>query len=79
MYACMHAGKGFIVPPCPNCGGLLKPDVVFFGDGVPAERSKRCVPSWSVAQAPCYTAAARLLCLSRRGADLHIWDALVAA
>ena len=40
----MHAGKGFIVPPCPNCGGILKPDVVFFGDGVPAERSKRCVP-----------------------------------
>ena len=35
------AGKGFIVPPCPNCGGILKPDVVFFGDGVPPARSKR--------------------------------------
>lgn len=26
------------VPPCPDCGGLLKPDVVFFGDSVPRER-----------------------------------------
>jgi NAD-dependent SIR2 family protein deacetylase len=28
----------FIVPPCPRCGGMLKPDVVFFGEGVPRER-----------------------------------------
>lgn len=27
----------FKVPPCPNCGGVLKPDVVFFGEGVPRE------------------------------------------
>lgn len=27
------AGKGFIVPPCDNCGGVLKPYVVFFGVG----------------------------------------------
>ncbi|MFZ4878123.1 NAD-dependent protein deacetylase [Janthinobacterium sp. Mn2066] len=25
----------FQVPHCPQCGGVLKPDVVFFGDGVP--------------------------------------------
>src|SRR5471032_637978 len=25
----------FHVPHCPQCGGVLKPDVVFFGDGVP--------------------------------------------
>jgi NAD-dependent SIR2 family protein deacetylase len=24
----------FHIPYCPHCGGLLKPDVVFFGDGV---------------------------------------------
>ena len=24
-------------PPCPNCGGLLKPDFVFFGEGVPSD------------------------------------------
>ncbi|CAI9728400.1 NAD-dependent protein lipoamidase sirtuin-4, mitochondrial-like [Octopus vulgaris] len=28
----------FQIPPCPNCGGLLKPEVVFFGDNV--EKSK---------------------------------------
>lgn len=26
---------GFIVPSCPDCGGTLKPDVVFFGEFVP--------------------------------------------
>lgn len=36
------AGRGFLVPPCPRCGGILKPNVVFFGDGVPVERSQRC-------------------------------------
>jgi NAD-dependent SIR2 family protein deacetylase len=30
--------SGFHVPPCPHCGGLLKPDVVFFGESVPQER-----------------------------------------
>ena len=29
---------GFRVPPCPGCGGTLKPDVVFFGENVPRER-----------------------------------------
>ena len=28
----------FNVPPCPSCGGVLKPDVVFFGDNVPKPR-----------------------------------------
>jgi len=28
----------FIVPACVACGGLLKPDVVFFGDSVPRSR-----------------------------------------
>jgi NAD-dependent SIR2 family protein deacetylase len=28
----------FTVPDCPACGGVLKPDVVFFGDGVPRAR-----------------------------------------
>ena len=30
--------SAFEVPPCPGCGGLLKPDVVFFGENVPKER-----------------------------------------
>ena len=28
----------FVVPPCGRCGGIVKPDVVFFGEGVPRER-----------------------------------------
>ncbi len=28
----------FDVPACPACGGLLKPDVVFFGERVPPQR-----------------------------------------
>lgn len=30
--------ENFAMPPCPNCGGNLKPDIVFFGDNVPMER-----------------------------------------
>jgi len=30
--------SGFDVPACMRCGGLLKPDVVFFGESVPRER-----------------------------------------
>jgi NAD-dependent SIR2 family protein deacetylase len=32
------ASGDFCVPPCPACGGMLKPDVVFFGANVPAAR-----------------------------------------
>lgn len=28
----------FKVPQCPKCGGILKPDIVFFGDNVPMNR-----------------------------------------
>jgi NAD-dependent SIR2 family protein deacetylase len=31
----------FDVPACDACGGVLKPDVVFFGEGVPKERVGR--------------------------------------
>lgn len=27
--------QSFNVPACNNCGGTLKPDIVFFGDNVP--------------------------------------------
>ena len=32
---------GFKVPGCPSCSGILKPDVVFFGDNVPKERVEK--------------------------------------
>src|SRR6202020_927378 len=28
----------FVIPSCERCGGLLKPDVVFFGENVPRDR-----------------------------------------
>jgi NAD-dependent SIR2 family protein deacetylase len=33
--------SSFQVPPCSLCGGMLKPDVVFFGESVPPERVHR--------------------------------------
>jgi NAD-dependent SIR2 family protein deacetylase len=33
---------GFEVPGCVDCGGVLKPDVVFFGENVPKPRVERC-------------------------------------
>ncbi|MCW2842659.1 MAG: Silent information regulator protein Sir2 [Nocardioides sp.] len=32
----------FVVPGCAGCDGILKPDVVFFGENVPAPRVERC-------------------------------------
>jgi NAD-dependent SIR2 family protein deacetylase len=34
----VEAASDFRIPPCPGCGGILKPDVVFFGESVPTER-----------------------------------------
>ncbi|MCB1787878.1 MAG: NAD-dependent protein deacetylase [Gammaproteobacteria bacterium] len=33
----------FAVPDCPSCGGLLKPDVVFFGEQIPHARVEGAV------------------------------------
>ena len=33
-----HDFGRFQVPPCQQCGGVLKPDVVFFGEHVPPDR-----------------------------------------
>jgi len=35
--------SSFAVPACPHCGGVLKPDVVFFGENVPRERVEASV------------------------------------
>lgn len=34
----VEAERMFVPPHCPLCGGLLKPDVVFFGENVPRAR-----------------------------------------
>lgn len=33
-----ESSDGFVVPACTVCGGMLKPDVVFFGEFVPTDR-----------------------------------------
>jgi NAD-dependent SIR2 family protein deacetylase len=38
----LETTDGFVVPACAACGGVLKPDVVFFGENVPRERVDRC-------------------------------------
>jgi NAD-dependent SIR2 family protein deacetylase len=38
----LEATAGFVVPSCEACGGVLKPDVVFFGENVPRDRVDRC-------------------------------------
>jgi NAD-dependent SIR2 family protein deacetylase len=35
--------SAFDVPRCARCAGLLKPDVVFFGESVPQDRVMRCM------------------------------------
>jgi NAD-dependent SIR2 family protein deacetylase len=37
----LDATADFVVAHC-DCGGVLKPDVVFFGENVPADRVARC-------------------------------------
>ena len=37
--------QGFRVPECERCGGVLKPDVVFFGEAVPKHRVSAAL-SW---------------------------------
>jgi NAD-dependent SIR2 family protein deacetylase len=32
----------FVIVSCASCGGVLKPDVVFFGENVPRERVELC-------------------------------------
>jgi NAD-dependent SIR2 family protein deacetylase len=51
------------VPACRNCGGILKPDVVFFGGNVPVERVRRCMEALERADA-----------LVVAGSSLQVWS-----
>ena len=37
-----QAAASFILADCSACGGVLKPDVVFFGENVPRPRVQAC-------------------------------------
>jgi len=41
----------FVAPRCAHCGGLLKPDVVFFGENVPRDRFERACEALAGADA----------------------------
>ncbi len=43
--------SSFDVPGCPACGGVLKPDVVFFGESVPRARVETAMASLERADA----------------------------
>ncbi len=40
--AVLEASADFAVPACETCGGILKPDVVYFGETVPRPRVTQC-------------------------------------
>ncbi|MEO9078593.1 MAG: NAD-dependent protein deacetylase [Rhodanobacter sp.] len=41
----------FEIPPCSRCGGMVKPDVVFFGESVPRGRVDAATQAWQAADA----------------------------
>lgn len=43
--------SGFDIPACAHCGGLLKPDVVFYGESVPRERVEKAMQAVKEADA----------------------------
>jgi NAD-dependent SIR2 family protein deacetylase len=55
--------RSFRVPDCPRCGGLLKPDVVFFGEAVPKDRVEATL-----------TALDRSAMLLVVGSSLTVWS-----
>lgn len=46
-----EALDAFHIPWCAHCGGMLKPDVVFFGDGVPPARTRQALAMMDEADA----------------------------
>ena len=47
----LESTADFRVPGCESCGGVLKPDVVFFGENVPRDRVQRCYDAVEAADA----------------------------
>jgi NAD-dependent SIR2 family protein deacetylase len=47
----LDGDAAFSVPQCPHCGGMLKPDVVFFGENVPRDRVGAAMRALEAAEA----------------------------
>lgn len=59
----LEAVEAFVVPGCLRCGGVLKPDVVFFGDNVPAPRVQTAFEQLHACDAVLVV-----------GSSLHVWS-----
>jgi NAD-dependent SIR2 family protein deacetylase len=46
----IEATSEFNIPVCPQCGGVLKPNVVFFGEQVEASLVERCIAEVDAAE-----------------------------
>ena len=49
--AVVESTEGFRVADCERCGGMLKPDIVYFGESVPKERVERAYALVDAAEA----------------------------
>jgi NAD-dependent SIR2 family protein deacetylase len=59
----------FKVPACDACGGLLKPDVVFFGERVPADRVQQAFSALEAADAMLVVGSSLMVCSGYRFAQ----------
>jgi NAD-dependent SIR2 family protein deacetylase len=61
--------SGFTVPDCAECGGILKPDVVFFGENVPRARVDRAFDAVASADAVLIVGSSLMVYSGYRFAD----------
>jgi NAD-dependent SIR2 family protein deacetylase len=66
----------FVVPPCDACGGMLKPDVVFYGESVPRDRVQQAFAAVDAADALLIVGSSLMVYsgfrFARRAADLGL-------
>lgn len=60
----------FVVPDCVTCGGVLKPDVVMFGEAVPKERVEAAIADVELADGLLVIGSSLMLYSGYRFADL---------
>ncbi|RNL82432.1 NAD-dependent protein deacetylase [Halostreptopolyspora alba] len=63
--AAVASTEGFRVADCDSCGGILKPDIVYFGENVPKDRVERA-----------YALVDRADALLVAGSSLTVWSGL---
>ncbi|NYT35351.1 NAD-dependent protein deacetylase [Allopusillimonas soli] len=68
--------SAFAVPSCPHCGGILKPDVVFYGENVPRTRVDEAYGQLEKADAVLVVGSSLMVYSSYRyikaAVDLHV-------